>query len=93
MKVSLKVRRETDEEKGDLAASLEDHFKLIDSMGLLRPPLPRPLQESKRAWLRRVRCKHKKKKSWKVRNQLACKSRAAPSHKGQWESFNMPQSK
>jgi hypothetical protein len=92
MKVSLKVRRETDEEKGDLAASLEDHFKLIDSMGLLRPPLPRPLQESKRAWLRRVRCKHKKK-SWKVRNQLACKSRAAPSHKGQWESFNMPQSK
>eukprot|EP00435_Cladocopium_sp_Y103_P020666 s3736_g5.t1 len=41
---------ETDEERGELAASLEDHFKQIDSMGLLRPPLPRPLQESKRAW-------------------------------------------
>ena len=39
-------------------------------------------------FLRRTRRKFKKK-SWKVRNQLACKSRAAPSHKNRWESSNM----
>ena len=81
---------DTDEERGYVAANLRAHMDAIAAMGLNRPPLPRPLQESRRAWLRRVRNKHKKK-SWAKRNALAPKSRAQPAtHKGLWENYTMP---
>ena len=56
---------ETDEERGELAQSLAGHFAAIEAMGLMRPPLPRPVQESRRSWLRRVKKKQKKKKAGK----------------------------
>lgn len=65
----------TDEEGGQQAMDLALHFARIRAMGLLVPPLPQPLQESRRQFLRRV--KKNKKKSWKRRQGLACKSRAA----------------
>ena len=74
-----------DEEQGEVFARLAPHFAAIRSMGLRVPPLPRPLQESKRAMLRGVKQKYKRK-SHKQRNRLVCKSRAAPkTHRGRWE--------
>ena len=74
----------TDEEGGQQAMDLALHFARIRAMGLLVPPLPQPLQESRRQFLRRVKKKNKKK-SWKRRQGLACKSRAAPStHRDRW---------
>lgn len=52
---------ETDEGQEALAARLRLHMDAIAAMGLQLPPLPRPLQESRRSWLRRVRNKHKKR--------------------------------
>lgn len=73
---------ETDEERGYVALQLANHYAEIDRMGLPRPPLPKPLQASKRE-LERQRNKHRKK-SWKQRLKLAPKSRSAPDTRGRW---------
>ena len=81
---SIPTEGDTDEEQGELARSLESHFRQIDAMNLPRPPLPQPLQQSRRQFLRETRRKYKKK-SWKQRQQLAAKSRAAPNtHRDRW---------
>ena len=49
---SIPTEGDTDEEQGELARSLESHFRQIDAMNLPRPPLPQPLQRSRRQVLR-----------------------------------------
>ena len=81
---SIPTEGDTDEEQDELARSLESHFRQIDAMNLPRPPLPQPLQQSRRQVLRETRRKYKKK-SWRQRQQLAAKSRAAPNtHRDRW---------
>ena len=74
---------ETDEARGELAASLADHYAAIAAMNLPPPPLPQPLQKSKRQVERESKNKIRKK-SHKQRLRLACKSRSQPPGPSRW---------
>ena len=79
---SIPTEGDTDEEQGELARSLESHFRHIDKS---TPASFAPASATVQTARFEGNPQKIQKKSWKQRQQLAAKSRAAPNtHRDRW---------